>query len=342
VKKILVTGSNGYIGTELCKKLSELNFEVVGVDNNYFASCKITDTYIDDNQSLDIRSLSIKYFHQVDAVIHLAALSNDPLGELNPNLTYQINRDAAINTAALSKKAGVKKFIFISTQSIYGISMHKELLKENAEKNPITAYAKAKWDAEQEILSLNSNDFCAIALRPATVFGWGSRIRNDIIFNNLLMSGLKTGVISVHTDGKPSRPVVHVLDLVDCIIKLTELDSKSIGGEAFNVGLWEGNYSVKEIASIAASCLGKIPILFGTEEVKDSRSYKVDVCKIYDAIGFKATTNLNTGGEEIISNFNRLNEKNKLNYFDKTIRIEKIKQLLENALIDENLSWIKH
>lgn len=339
LQKVLVTGSKGYIGSELCKNLDLLEFKVKEIDNNYFDENKLDFDESNKNVKRDIRNLKLEDFQGIDTVVHLAALSNDPLGEFDPSLTYEINRDAAINAAKLSKKAGVQRFIFVSTQSIYGISNDKFLLKESAPKNPVTAYAIAKWQAEEEILSLNSNDFCSVAIRPATVFGWGSRIRNDIIFNNLLMSGLRKNCIDVHTDGSPKRPVLYILDLVDCIIELIQADQNKIGGEAFNIGLWEGNFSVEEIAKIAAECLGGIPINFRTEDIKDSRTYSVDVSKLDLAINFRAKTGLKYGGEEIINNFKKLTDEQRTIYFEQTTRLDSIKKLISSNKIDSKLSW---
>ena len=338
--RILITGSSGYVGTELCKYFRKLNFDLVEIDSNFFWRCSIENSSKKFESNMDIRSLKPDVFTNLDCVVHLAALSNDPLGEINTQLTYQINRDAAIKTAELAKKSGTKRFIFVSTQSIYGISNSSKPLYEDDAKSPVTAYAKAKWEAEQKIIQMNSNDFCVVAIRPSTVFGWGSRIRNDIIFNNMIMSGLKTGEIQVHTDGTPYRPVIHISDLIRVIYNLLNANPTNVAGEAFNVGLWNGNYSVREIAEEASRCLGGLPIRLETENISDSRSYLVNFQKIYDSIGFKANTSLYDGGMEIVKKFGLLNTDQKSKYFTETIRLKTLKGLMDSGQIKSDLTWV--
>lgn len=338
--RILITGSSGYVGTELCKYFRKLNFDLVEIDSNFFWRCSIENSSKKFESNMDIRSLKPDVFTNLDCVVHLAALSNDPLGEINTQLTYQINRDAAIKTAELAKKSGTKRFIFVSTQSIYGISNSSKPLYEDDAKSPVTAYAKAKWEAEQKIIQMNSNDFCVVAIRPSTVFGWGSRIRNDIIFNNMIMSGLKTGEIQVHTDGTPHRPVIHISDLIRVIYNLLNANPTNVAGEAFNVGLWNGNYSVREIAEEASRCLGGLPIRLETENISDSRSYLVNFQKIYDSIGFKANTSLYDGGMEIVKKFGLLNTDQKSKYFTETIRLKTLKGLMDSGQIKSDLTWV--
>ena len=340
MSKILLTGGLGYIGTELTRFLIKQGHEVLVLDSCYFERNLYDEKLPNVLIRSDIRAISQKDFQNIDYAVHLAALSNDPLGEINTQLTYQINRDAAIKTAELAKKSGTKRFIFVSTQSIYGISNSLKPLNEDDAKSPVTAYAKAKWEAEQKIIQMNSKNFCVVAIRPSTVFGWGSRIRNDIIFNNMIMSGLKTGEIQVHTDGTPFRPVIHILDLIRVIYNLLNANPTNIAGEAFNVGLWNGNYSVREIANQASRCLGGIPIRLETENISDSRSYLVNFQKIYDSIGFKANTSLYDGGMEIVKKFGLLNTVQKTKYFTETIRLKTLKGLMESGQIKSDLTWV--
>ena len=251
--KILVTGSQGYVGTELMKKLHFLGIDVIGIDIGFFQNSKLDSSSEMKSLQLDLRNQENVDLRGFKSVIHLAALSNDPLGEV-------INRDCAIDLAVKAKKSGVTRFIFVSTQSIYGISDSESELSEDAPKNPITAYAKSKWDAEQEILGLANNDFTTVAVRPSTVFGWGSRIRNDIIFNNMISSGIRKGKIGVHTDGTPCRPIVHISDVIDFLILLLTAPKNIVNGQAYNLGRLNGNYTVREIAEAASRCLGNIPI----------------------------------------------------------------------------------
>ena len=338
--KILVTGSQGYVGTELVKKLHFLGIDVTGIDNGYFHNSKLDSFSEAKSLQVDLRNLQAIDLKGIDIVIHLAALSNDPLGEINPTLTYAINRDCAIDLAVKAKKSGVSRFIFASTQSIYGVSDSDSELSEDAPKNPITAYAKSKWQAEQEILSLASNDFTIVAVRPSTIFGWGSRIRNDIIFNNMIASGIRKSKIEVHTDGTPHRPVIHISDVVDFLILLLHKPSNVIQGQAYNLGCIGGNFTVLEVAEVASKCLGGIPILLRTEDLGDQRSYRVSFVKAKQELGYSGSKSLQYGGEEILANVRNLSEEMREKYFSETIRLNVLKRLISSGNLNSDLSWI--
>ena len=338
--KILVTGSQGYVGTELMKKLHFLGIDVIGIDIGFFQNSKLDSSSEMKSLQLDLRNQENVDLRGFNTVIHLAALSNDPLGEVNPMLTYVINRDCAIDLAVKAKKSGVTRFIFVSTQSIYGISDSESELSEDAPKNPITAYAKSKWEAEQEILGMSTEDFISIAVRPSTVFGWGSRIRNDIIFNNMISSGIRKGKIEVHTDGTPHRPIVHISDVIDFLMLLLNAPKNIIKGEAYNLGRLNGNYTVREIAEAASRCLGDIPIEFNTEKLNDQRSYRVNFLKAKRDLGFVASKDLEFGGAEILDKFHNLEYLDRERYFNDTTRLNTLKRLIELDKLRSDLSWV--
>ena len=339
LNKILVTGSQGYIGTELIRKLQNLNYEVTGLDIGYFTRSNLESFLEPQTMKLDLRDQRNLDLEPFDTVIHLAALSNDPLGEIDQNITYEVNRDAAIKLAIRARNQGVNRFIFVSTQSIYGISASDLELNEDAPKNPITAYAKSKWHAEQEILGLSSNNFTAVAVRPSTVFGWGARIRNDIIFNNMIASGIRTNRIEVHTDGSPYRPVVHISDVVDFFVLLLNSPSSIVQGQAYNLGCYGANFTVFEIAEVASRSLGGVPILLNTEDVGDQRSYKVSFEKAKQDLGYVGGKTLEYGGAEISSCVKNLSEDIKNRYFFDTTRINVLKRLVESGSLKSDLSW---
>jgi nucleoside-diphosphate-sugar epimerase len=339
--KILVTGNLGYVGSIASTYLKNQGYNVVGLDCGFYKDCAlipVENEIITKNK--DIRDVEVSDFTDIDAVVHLAALSNDPIGELDQNLTFEINYLGAIRTAEMAKKSGVGKFIFISTQSIYGISSSSEELDEdNSMKNPQTAYASSKWKAEQEILAMSDSGFTSTALRPSTVFGWSPRLRSDIVFNNLLLTGLKQGRIEVHSDGTPWRPIVHVLDLARAIETCMKAESQKISGRSFNVGVLNGNFTVRQIAEAAQECLEGIPIAFKTERIVDPRSYKVSFDRAQKELGFTAKVGLNAGGVEIVSEAKKLIGQG-INLMDrKTNRLLQIKYLLENGLIDGSLRF---
>ena len=339
--KILVTGNLGYVGTVTSEYLKNQGYDVVGLDSGFYRDCvlaPIENAIFTKNK--DIRDVEISDFTGIEAVVHLAALSNDPIGELDQSLTLEINYSGAVRTAEMAKKAGVEKFIFVSTQSIYGISSSSEELDEdNSIKNPQTAYASSKWRAEQEILAMSDSSFTSTALRPSTVFGWSPRLRSDIVFNNLLLTGLKQKRIDVHSDGTPWRPIVHVLDLARAIEVCIKSDSERISGRSFNIGVLNGNFTVKQLAEAAQECLDQIPIAFKTENIVDPRSYKVSFERARKELGFTAKVGLNAGGAEIVLESKKLIEEGIYLMDRKTNRLLQIKYLLENGLIDGSLRF---
>jgi nucleoside-diphosphate-sugar epimerase len=339
--RILVTGNQGYIGTHVSEHLVKCGYDVVGMDSGFFKNCCLTPIS-SEVQTLqkDIRDAEVNDFLYIDTVVHLAALSNDPIGELDSELTFEINYRAAVRVAELAKASGVSRFIFISTQSIYGISNTDEELDEvNSTKNPQTAYAKSKWQAEQEILSMSDDIFVATALRPSTVFGWSPRLRADIVFNNLLLTGLKLNQIEVHSDGTPWRPVIHVQDVALAIQKCIESNTERIQARAFNLGVINGNYTVQGLAETAQKCLGGIPILYNTENLTDPRSYRVSFERALVDLNFTAHIDLEAGGNEIIRHARELIAKG-IDLLDhKTNRLQQVKYLVRSGLVDDSLRF---
>jgi nucleoside-diphosphate-sugar epimerase len=338
---LLITGSQGYIGTHLVSHLVREGYKVVGLDSGYFKSCNIAP--VSENVKTfqkDIRDLEKEDLVGVDVVIHLAALSNDPIGELDPKLTFEINHEGAVRVAQLAKAAGVKRFVFVSTQSIYGISTTDADLDEiDSIKNPQTAYAQSKWNAEQEILSLSDMDFATTALRPSTVFGWSPRFRSDIVFNNLILNGLLKHQIEVHSDGTPWRPIIHINDVCIAIQKCIESSFETINSKAFNLGVRNGNYTVRELAEAAQTCLGGIPILYNTENLTDPRSYKVSFARAYRELDFDAKIDLITGGNEIAKEARFLLDSGSDLLNRNTNRLQQVKYLLENGSLDDTLRF---
>jgi nucleoside-diphosphate-sugar epimerase len=339
--KILMTGNLGYIGSVASEFLIAKGYELEGLDIGYYRDC-ILDQMANDVKTtfLDVRDVEERHLLGFDAVIHLAALSNDPIGELDSNLTLEINYEASVRIAKLAKSAGVKRFIFVSTQSIYGISGSEiELDEDSSSKNPQTAYAESKWLAEQEIMKLAEQDFVVVALRPSTVFGWSPRLRTDIVFNNLLAHGFYKKKIEVHSDGTPWRPIVHVRDVASVIeICLTASTSK-VNGEAFNVGVTGGNHTVREIAQSAAGLLDLDNLIFNTEKISDPRSYRVSFAKAKMVLDFEANIGLEEGGLEILSHLTSSGLPQELLLGRYTTRLAQIKYLLSSNTIDSSLRF---
>lgn len=346
IKRVLVTGNQGYIGSVLSQVLSDKGYEIVGLDTNYFEG--ITKNQKPGNFikqiNKDIRDIALEDFERIDAVIHLAALSNDPLGELAPSLTEDINYKATIKTAELAKKAGVKRFIYSSSQSMYGISeTDEELDEDNSAKNAITAYAKTKWRAEQELKLLGSDKFIVVCFRPSTVFGASPKLRSDIVFNNLVACAYTSGKIEIKSDGTPWRPVVHVKDVCNSYIAGLEAPEKLVANESFNVGIPDGNYTVRDLAEAAQRAVPGSSLVFTGEHGKDARTYRVSFNKILTVLKgyFKPEWDLNKGGKELVEFFKQTNFSEKHFRGRKTNRLAQLKYLIEKDKIDNNLHWKK-
>jgi nucleoside-diphosphate-sugar epimerase len=306
----LVTGNLGYIGTVLTEILVSRGYEVIGLDIGYFKDCELVKTNKNIKQILkDIRDIEITDLDGVDSLIHLSALSNDPLGEFDPKLTYEINYSSTIKLAKLAEKKGIKRFIYVSSQSMYGISRTNEELDEySSNKNPLTEYAKTKWKAELELNKLNSKNFNVVSFRPSTVFGASPRLRCDIVFNNLVASAYTMGKIDIKSDGSPWRPVVHIRDVCSALISGLEAPLNLISGKAFNVGLKNGNYTVRQMAEVVKKVLPKVDLFFSNEH-SDSRTYKVSFKRIFNELKdyYKPIWTLEKGALELLNFFKMIN-----------------------------------
>lgn len=334
--RILVTGNNGYIGSVLTKILIDKGYEVIGLDTNYYSLPK-------ENQiNKDIRNVSREDLKDIEAIIHLAALSNDPLGEFDARLTEEINFKATIRLAELAKETGVKRFVFVSSQSMYGVSKNDEELDEdNSLKNPLTAYAKTKWQAECEIKKLGFDDFTVVCFRPSTVFGPSPNFRADIVFNSLVASAYTTGKIEIKSDGTPWRPVVHIKDVCSAFIAGLEAPKELVVGQSFNVGIKNGNYTVKQLAEAAKEVVPGTSLVFTGEHGADSRTYRVSFKKILAVLKdyYKPEWDLNRGGKELVEFFKRVGFTEEMFRGRICNRLAQLKYLVENQKLDKNLLW---
>lgn len=309
---ILVTGNLGYIGSVLTENLKKENYTVTGYDIGYFSDTNLIEipkTIIRQIKK-DIRDISEEDLNGVDHVIHLSALSNDPLGEFHKNITNEINYSSTVKFAKICKRRKVKRFIYVSSQSMYGISKTDEELDEyNSEKNPVTEYAKTKWLAEQELFKMNSDEFTVVSFRPSTVFGVSPRLRCDIVFNNLVACAYTTGKIEIKSDGTPWRPVVHIQDVCSAIISGIKAPIEIVSGQSYNVGIKNGNYTVKEMAEAAQKVVPGCKLSFTGEHLKDPRTYKVSFNKILGELKnfYTPKWNLEKGGIELVNFFKEIN-----------------------------------
>jgi len=340
---VLVTGNNGYIGTVLSKLLMEKGYQVTGLDANYYQDCGFGGFGLKIKQiKKDIRKVSKEDLKDVDAILHLAALSNDPLGEFDPRLTEEINYQATVKLAKLAKELGIKRFVYASSQSMYGISaVDEELDEDSSSKNPLTAYAKTKWEAECELKKLGSDDFTVVCFRPSTVFGASCNLRCDIVFNNLVASAYTTGKIEIKSDGTPWRPVVHIRDVCQAFIAGLEAPKDLISNQSFNVGIKDGNYTIKELAEAAQKVVPGSSVVFTGEHGADSRTYKVSFKKILSVLKdyYKPEWDLIRGGRELVEFFDKVNFTEEMFQGRKCNRLAQLKYLIKNNKLDSNLLW---
>jgi len=336
--KILVTGDRGYIGSILVPILRAKGYVVIGYDSGYFSE-NLLESFDEGYKKItkDIRDISLQELEGVDGIIHLAGLSNDPLGEFSPKLTQDINYHATIRLAELARTAGVTRFVYASSQSMYGVSnTQDELDEDDSEKNPVTSYAIAKWNAEQKLHKMTTDDFVVTSFRPSTVFGASPRLRCDIVFNNLVACAYTTGKIEIMSDGSPWRPVVHIKDVCSAFLSGIEAPSDIVSGRAFNVGISNGNFTVKDIAEAAQRSVPGSELVF-TGEHTDPRTYRVSFDRILNELKdyYKPQWNLDMGGKELVELFDRINLKEELFRGRETNRIKQLTFLKEGSLIDD-------
>lgn len=340
--RLFVSGSAGYVGTVLCQELTRRGVDFDECDVGFFADAFFShDSRAQRFTKMDIRDLASGDFTRDSVLVHLAALSNDPLGELDPSVTRNINLQGTRQIAESAKAAGVRRMVFVSTQSVYGISQTASALTEQAKTAPVTEYAKTKLDAEGAVAGLADESFEVIILRPATVFGWSPRFRSDIVFNNLLSSGFAHGQIKVLSDGSPWRPVIHISNLCDMIIAAAVSDASQWSSVVYNVGM-EDSFSVRQLAEIARNVLGSADLVFTGEHGADARSYKVDSGRFRRDFAklLKPMVSLEAGAEQILTAFERYSLTSSALFGGDTVRLSKLQSLRAQGLVNETFEWI--
>jgi nucleoside-diphosphate-sugar epimerase len=340
--KILVTGHSGYIGSVLTPLLINAGHEVVGIDSELFQECTFGQDDGADVRCLniDIRELGPVHLRGFDAVVHLAGVCNDPMGDLLPETTHEINHAATVRLAELAKKAGVKRFVFSSTCSVYGASS-QDWVDENAPPNPVTPYGVSKYRAERGLVALASDNFSPVLLRSATAFGFSPRIRFDLVLNNLVAHAFTTGHVFLKSDGLAWRPIVHIEDISRAFLAALEAPQEVVHNEVFNVGVTTENYRIREIADIVKKVVAGSEITYSEGAGADKRSYRVDCSKIAMRLpNFRPQWTAWAGAKELRDKYTEFGLA--LNDFEgeRYQRLAYLKSVIGRGFLDKSLRWL--
>ena len=338
--RVLVTGHKGYIGTILVPMLLEAGHELVGMDSDLYKG----STFGDNMPSIpeiekDVRDVEAKDLEGFEAVLHLAGLSNDPLGNLNPDLTRLINHEATVHLGELAKKAGVSRYIFSSSCSNYGAG-GDDWLNEESAFNPVTPYGVSKVKSEQGLAALADDNFSPTFLRNATAFGVSPRLRFDLVLNNLTAWAFTTGRVFIKSDGTPWRPIVHIEDISRAFLAALHAPKEKIHNEAFNVGRNEDNYQIRELADMVKDIVPNCKVEYAEDAGPDLRCYRVDCSKILRVLPeFKPQWSARKGVQELYDAYKAVGLTLEEFEGDRYQRIAHIKSLLASGELGEDLRW---
>ncbi|REK19796.1 MAG: SDR family NAD-dependent epimerase/dehydratase [Actinobacteria bacterium] len=338
--KVLVTGHDGYIGAVLTPVFQAAGHEVIGLDSGLFGECAFGGgpDPIPSIES-DIRDVTSEQLVGYDAVVHLAALSNDPVGDLNPEATMEINHRATVSLARAAKDAGVERFLFSSSCSLYG-AQGEDYIGESASFNPLTPYGESKILSERDLAPLADDDFSPVFLRNATAYGVSPRLRGDVAVNNLTGFAFTTGKVFLKSDGSSWRPLVHVEDVARAFLAMVEARRDQVHGQAFNIGATEENYQIRDVAKLVSEVVPGSEVTMSDEAVNDPRSYRVTCAKFEEAFpDARPRWTVRKGIEELYEAFQRHGLKLEDLEGDRFMRIRHIKQLFAEGRLRDDLRW---
>lgn len=338
--KVLITGTDGYLGCLVAPVLIEHGHHVTGIDTGFYKSGWLFNgtAVTAHTVTRDIREIPQEFLHGYDAIVHMAELSNDPLGQLAPDITYKINHEGSVRLAHFARKAGVKRFLYMSSCSVYGIAS-AGTVDETSAVNPQTAYAECKVLVERDLTRMADSDFSPVFLRNATAFGASPRMRFDIVLNNLAGLAWTTREITMTSDGTPWRPLVHALDIAKAIRCVLEAPREVVHSETFNVGDSAMNYRVKDIAAIVADTFPGCKLSFGSNGA-DNRSYRVSFDKINSLLpGFSCEWDAAAGARQLYSVFRQIDMDTPLFQHRAFTRLAQLEHLIRTNQIDSQFYW---
>jgi nucleoside-diphosphate-sugar epimerase len=338
--RVLVTGHDGYIGTVLVPLLQQAGHEVTGLDTFLYEHCTFgTPPAAVPAIRRDVRDVTPGDLEGVDAVCHLAAISNDPVGDLNPDCTLDLNYRGTLHLARVAKQAGVRRFVFSSSCSLYGAG-GEGMLDEGAAFHPVTPYGESKILSEQALTALADDDFSPTYLRNATAYGVSPRLRGDLVVNNLVGFAVVTGEVFMKSDGTPWRPLVHIEDISRAFLAVLEADRELVHDEAFNVGITSENYRISEVAEIVESVVPGSRVVLADSAGPDLRNYRVDCSKLEQTLpSYQPVWTVRAGAEQLLGAYRAVGLTEELFHGPTLSRIRHVKGLIADGVLDEMLRW---
>ncbi len=338
--RVFVTGNHGYLGSLLAPELIRKGHEVIGLDTGFYKERFLYRTNAINPYTIvkDLRDVTADDLRGVDAIVHMAELSNDPAGQLSPTITYEINHQGSLRLAEIARKAGVKRFVYMSSCSVYGVS-DQDYVTEESPVNPQTAYAECKTYVERDVQPMASDSFSPTFMRNATAYGASPGMRFDVVLNNLSGLAWTTKKIQMTSDGTPWRPLVHGLDIAQAIIEVLGAPREAIHNQIFNVGDTAHNYRVKEIAQIVAEAFPGCELSFGTAS-SDNRSYRVSFAKIQKHLpNFKCAWDARRGAQQLAALFKKIDMTAEAFQFRTFTRLKQLEHLIRTQQIDPKFFW---
>lgn len=339
--RVLVTGHDGYIGTVMVPLFQAAGHDVVGLDSGLFSDCVFGEPETaPETIQKDIRDIEVSDLDGFDAVVHLAAISNDPLGDLNPQCTFDINHLASTRLATLAKEAGIQRFLYSSSCSVYGASSPDDVLTEDASFHPVTPYGISKVRVEEDLNKLADDDFSPTYFRNATAYGVSPRLRGDLVVNNLVGWAYAKGSVYIKSDGTPWRPLVHIQDISRAFLAGLEAPREKIHNEAFNVGRTEENYRIREVADLVEEIVVGSNVTYAKDGGPDQRCYRVECSKIGALLpAFRPVWTVRLGVEELYAAYKSIDLRQEDLEGTRYLRIKHIAKLLDRGDLDSDLRW---